>query len=72
MPEGPPPRLRYLVTAANAQPAVAAYALDPPTGRYRAVALDVLTLRGERIGAVTAFRATGLLDQFGLPNEIDA
>ena len=56
MPEGPPPRLRYVVTSANAQPALAAYVLDP-SDRYVPVALDVLTFTGDRIAAVTAFRA---------------
>ena len=68
MPEGP--RLRYAVTRANGQPAVGTYVLDPATGSFRAIALDVLTLRGARIGDVIAFRSAGLLPRFGLPEQL--
>ncbi len=72
MPGGPPPRLRYLPTRANGQPAIAAYALDLERGCYVPIALDVLTLRGRQIAHVTAFRAPELFPLFGLPEELAA
>lgn len=70
MPEGAPPRLRYVATWANAQPALAAY-VRRPAGRYVPAALDVLTLAGDRIVAVTAFRAPEVFAEFGLPDHLD-
>src|SRR3954447_10236738 len=48
-------RWRRLATTANGQPAVGAYTFHPETGTYLPFALDVLTLRGDRIAEVTAF-----------------
>jgi RNA polymerase sigma-70 factor, ECF subfamily len=70
MPGGAPPRLRYLPTRASGQPALATYRLDGITGSYLPIALDVLTLRGAEIAAVTAFRTTELFARFGLPAEL--
>ena len=70
MPGGPPPRLRYLPTNANGQLAVGAYALDAERSVYLPIALDVLTLRGRRIVAVTAFRTPELFPRFGLPEQL--
>jgi RNA polymerase sigma-70 factor, ECF subfamily len=70
MPGGPPPRLRYLATRANGQPALATYRIDPRTGRFRAIALDVLSLRGGSIAEVFAFRMPELFPRFGVPAEI--
>jgi RNA polymerase sigma-70 factor (ECF subfamily) len=72
MPGGPPPRLRYLPARANGQLAVGAYALDPERHRYLPVALDVLALRGDRVGDVIAFRTPELFPTFGLPAELAA
>ena len=66
---GPPPRLRYVATRANGQPAVGTYLLDGDG--YRAIALDVLALRGDRIVAVTAFRTPAIFPRFGLPMEVN-
>jgi RNA polymerase sigma-70 factor (ECF subfamily) len=71
MPEGPPPRLRYIAVWANGQPAIAAYVLDR-TGEYVPAALDVLTLAGDLIGAVTAFRNPEIFPRFGLPPRLAA
>ena len=67
MPGGPPPRLRYVDTSANGQPALATYCLDARSGKYLPIALDVLTLRGSRIAEVIAFRTPELFPRFGLP-----
>jgi RNA polymerase sigma-70 factor (ECF subfamily) len=70
MPAGPPPRLRYVATSANGQPALGTYVRDGDG--YRPLALDVLALRGEKIAAVTAFRTPAIFPRFGLPEEVPA
>jgi len=52
---------RALLTRANAQPALAFYAWDAPSGAYLPFALNVLSLRDGLVSDVTAFivRATG-------------
>ena len=70
MPSGPAPRLRYVPTRANGQPAVGTYLLDPREGSYLPIALDVLTLHGAKISAVTAFRGADVFGQFRLPAEL--
>jgi RNA polymerase sigma-70 factor (ECF subfamily) len=70
MPGGPAPRLRYVATWANTQPALGAYLLDEATGAYVPIALDVLTLDGPRIAAVAAFRSPELFPRFGLPPKL--
>jgi RNA polymerase sigma-70 factor, ECF subfamily len=70
MPDGPYPSLRYVPTRANGQLALGTYRLDPEAGPYLPIALDVLTLRGERIGEIYAFRTPGLFRRFGLPDEL--
>jgi RNA polymerase sigma-70 factor, ECF subfamily len=72
MPGGQPPRLRLVPTRACGQPAVAFYRLDRETGSYLPLAIDVLTLRGEGIAAVTAFRMPGLFPFFDLPDGLPA
>jgi RNA polymerase sigma-70 factor (ECF subfamily) len=73
MPEGPPRRLRLVPVAASGQPALAFYRFDAAastdagTDTYLPVAIDVLTLRGDRVAAVTAFRSPELFDRFDLP-----
>jgi RNA polymerase sigma-70 factor (ECF subfamily) len=77
MPEGPPPRLRYVPTWANGQPAVAAYQLDRTTGSYVPIALDVLSLESSstldpRVASVIAFRTSSVFAPFGLPDRLPA
>ena len=72
MPGGPPPRLRYLPTRANGQPAVAAYVLSDDRTAYLPLALDVLTLREGSIAEITAFRTPELFPRFGLPEALAA
>jgi RNA polymerase sigma-70 factor (ECF subfamily) len=48
-------RWKALLTQANAQPALAFYAWDVPSGAYLPFALNVLSLRGSLISDVTAF-----------------
>jgi RNA polymerase sigma-70 factor (ECF subfamily) len=61
-------RLVHLLPArANTQPALACYITDPGTIGARPGGLIVLTLTGDRIGAVTRFHTDHLLPRFGLP-----
>jgi len=70
MPGGPVPRLRYVATRANGQVATAAYLRDPLGGSYFPIALDVVTLRGDEIAGVIAFRDPEVFRRFGLPEEL--
>lgn len=55
---------------ANGQLALATYARRPGSGTpYRAIAVDVLSLRGQLIEEITAFLDPGLFPVFGLPAE---
>jgi RNA polymerase sigma-70 factor (ECF subfamily) len=60
---------RLIPTRANGQPAFGFYARDPVTGGFYTVGLMVLTLRGERISALTRFDP-GTLPRFGLPEAL--
>jgi RNA polymerase sigma-70 factor, ECF subfamily len=63
-------RWRHISTRANGQPAVAGYLWDERTGQYAAHGLDVLTLRGDRIAAVTAFLGAEFVHGLGLPHHL--
>jgi RNA polymerase sigma-70 factor (ECF subfamily) len=58
---------RHIATSANGQPAVAGYRWMPDAGTHVAWAIDVLTLRGDRIAEITAFLGAEHLARFGLP-----
>ena len=64
------PPSRSIPARGNGQPAVAAYSLDPATGRWTAAALEILTLEGTVIKQITAFVTPELLPRFGLPAEL--
>jgi RNA polymerase sigma-70 factor, ECF subfamily len=61
---------RHVPTQANGQLAVGCYLWNPATRSHVACVLDVLTLDGERIGAVTSFVTPEIFPQFGLPPEM--
>jgi RNA polymerase sigma-70 factor (ECF subfamily) len=65
-------RWRHLPATASGQPAVGCYIWDPEKRAYVAAVLDVLTLRGDRIEAVTAFVDSEIFPSFGLPAELPA
>ena len=50
-------RWRHLPARANGQLAVGCYLFDSGRGRYAPAVIDVLTLEGDRIAAVTGFLA---------------
>jgi RNA polymerase sigma-70 factor (ECF subfamily) len=66
-PLGPDSRFRLVPTHANRQPALAAYSWDAWSGAFEAESILVLTLRGERIAQITAFRTPGVFTSFDLP-----
>ena len=55
-------RWKHLPTRANGQLAVGCYILDRDRGDYAAGVIDVLTLDGDRIAAVTGFVTFDLVD----------
>ena len=71
-------RWRHQATRANGQLALGCYLPDPATGRFSPAVLDVLTLDGDRIAAVTAFLyheaprepPADAFARFGLPAEL--
>jgi RNA polymerase sigma-70 factor (ECF subfamily) len=63
-------RWRHLPAHANGQPAVACYAWSAESGRYDGWVLDVFTLDGPRIGAVTSFITPEIFSSFGLPQHL--
>ena len=65
-------RWRHLPTRANGQIAVGCYIWDEEPGAYEAAIIDVLTLRGERIAAITAFIGPERFAAFGLPDSLPA
>jgi RNA polymerase sigma-70 factor, ECF subfamily len=58
---------RHLPTGANGQPAVACYLWDDAAGAHLAWAVNVLTLRGDRVAGVTSFLGPEQVTAFGLP-----
>jgi RNA polymerase sigma-70 factor, ECF subfamily len=65
-----PERWRHATTRTNGQLAVACYTFDPDRIRYVPSVVDVLTLDGERISAVTGFLTTEMLRRFGVDGEL--
>jgi RNA polymerase sigma-70 factor (ECF subfamily) len=64
-------RWRHIPTSANGQAAVGCYIWNDERQHYVLKVIDVLTLRGIQISAVTAFLDARVLPQFGLPMELD-
>jgi RNA polymerase sigma-70 factor (ECF subfamily) len=60
-------RFRTVATAANRQPAVAAYVLRPGDYEYRALGIDVLRLEGDLVVEITRFIRADIFAAFGLP-----
>ena len=62
--------LRLTATRANGQPAFGCYLPDAETAVPRPYGLMVLTLRGDRISAITWFAERGVFTRFGLPESL--
>jgi RNA polymerase sigma-70 factor, ECF subfamily len=65
-------RWRHAPARANGQLATGCYMWNEEQGLYRGEVLDVLTLRGSRISAVTAFLSSEIFPSFGLPATLPA
>jgi RNA polymerase sigma-70 factor (ECF subfamily) len=57
-------------TRANGQPAFGLYLAEPGTPIRHARGVLVLTLRGDRIAAITRFVDNAVLPAFGLPRSL--
>jgi RNA polymerase sigma-70 factor (TIGR02960 family) len=62
--------LKFLPTRANGQPALVLYVPDPNAPIWRASGLIVLTLRADRIQALTRFASPSVLARFGYPRTL--
>ena len=65
-PLAPHQRFRLRPTSANGQPALAAYWWSDELAAYEAESILVLTLRGNEIEEITAFRTPEVIARFGL------
>jgi hypothetical protein len=65
-------RFRLVPTRANGQPAFGCYLRDTHTPVAHAYGLMVLTLRGEKVAAITGFPDTSVFRAFGLPRTLHA
>jgi RNA polymerase sigma-70 factor (TIGR02960 family) len=61
---------RLVPTRANGQPAFGCYLRDPHTPIAHAYGFMVLTLRGDRVAAITGFPDTSVFPHFGLPRTL--
>jgi RNA polymerase sigma-70 factor (TIGR02960 family) len=61
---------RLVPTRANGQPAFGCYLRDPQAPIAHAYGLMVLTLRGNRVAAITGFPDTSVFPYFGLPRTL--
>jgi RNA polymerase sigma-70 factor (ECF subfamily) len=65
-------RVRVIPVRASGQPAFGTYSWDPQRERYLPTVLQVLTLRGDRIGEITGFVTPEIFTRFGLPDWLAA
>jgi RNA polymerase sigma-70 factor, ECF subfamily len=65
-------RIRLLPTAANRQPALAAYTWDEEAGEHRAYGVMVFSLEGESVAGIVGFADAALFERFGLPTGLGA
>jgi RNA polymerase sigma-70 factor, ECF subfamily len=63
-------RWRLVPTRANGQLAFGTYSWDAEKRRYVATGVDVVTLRGAQVEAITAFVTPEVVRNFGLPDEL--
>jgi RNA polymerase sigma-70 factor, ECF subfamily len=64
-------RWRLVPTRANGQLAFGHYMWDAGKGRFTAHGVNVLTMRGARIGEIIAFLTPVAFKYFGLPDEVE-
>ncbi|HKB32664.1 MAG TPA: nuclear transport factor 2 family protein, partial [Candidatus Dormibacteraeota bacterium] len=61
---------RTVATAANRQPAVAAYVRRPGDTEFQALGIDVLRLEGGLVVEIARFIRTDIFEAFGLPQTL--
>jgi RNA polymerase sigma-70 factor (ECF subfamily) len=61
---------RSVATAANRQPAVAAYIRRPGDAEYRALGIDVLRQEGGLVVEITRFIRADIFEAFGLQSTL--
>jgi RNA polymerase sigma-70 factor (ECF subfamily) len=69
--EGRLDEFRLVPTAANGQPALAAYMRDPVGGVHRAYGVMVFALDEGSISGIVGFADASLFERFGLPSEVE-
>jgi RNA polymerase sigma-70 factor, ECF subfamily len=67
-PLAPGKSFRLMPITASGQPALAGYMRNEESGAFEPESIVVLTLRGDRIEEITAFRTPELFSRFGLPD----
>lgn len=65
-------RWRFVPARANGQLAFGTYQWVEEQGRYRALGLDLLALRGEEVVEVVSYLLPEIFGRFGLPDELPA
>jgi RNA polymerase sigma-70 factor (ECF subfamily) len=70
-PLAPEKTFRLLPAAANGQPTLAGYIWNEQTRSFEAESILVLTVRGDRIEEITAFRTPELFPRFGLATRLE-
>jgi RNA polymerase sigma-70 factor, ECF subfamily len=63
--------IRLVPTAANRQPALAAYAWDADSRSHDAYGIMVFAVEGTEIAGIVGFADASLFERFGLPNEVE-
>jgi RNA polymerase sigma-70 factor (TIGR02960 family) len=64
-------RIRLTPTAANRQPALAAYAWDDEAGGHLAYGVMVFSLAGDAVAGIVGFADSALFERFGLPARLE-
>ncbi|WP_027343305.1 RNA polymerase subunit sigma-70 [Hamadaea tsunoensis] len=64
------PSWRWRPAGANGQPAIAFYVGESPEAEHTAFALTVLTVRGDRVSAITSFLGDEFTGPFGFPKSV--
>ncbi len=64
--------IRLVPTAANGQPALAAYQRDPDDGVHRAYGVMVFAVEGEEITGIVGFADSAFFESFGLPAVLES
>ncbi|HXV95857.1 MAG TPA: RNA polymerase subunit sigma-70 [Gaiellaceae bacterium] len=63
--------IRLVPTAANRQPALAAYVADPDRGGHAAYGIMVFALAGDAVAGIVGFADPSNFERFGLPSRLE-